>query len=215
MSVTALSVTVRCADPLRTVAGLAGIGGHAPRCAREAAVADPGGPTRSAAMAHWSGTPVNEFFNDAAPTRAFRTVTARQIRKTQDKRDTAAMDLVIFLPLLIVMGAFMFFASRRQKKAMQATIDLHNSLRVGDLIHTTSGLRATITGIGDDYVDLEIAPGVVTTWMKLAVRDRVTDDVEDEDAADEDSVDDTVESYSEPISKATEITESPNTKTDS
>ena len=52
------------------------------------------------------------------------------------------MDLVIFLPLVIIMGAFMYFASRRQKKAMQATIDLHNSLEVGDQVNTTSGLRA-------------------------------------------------------------------------
>src|SRR5690349_25178106 len=88
------------------------------------------------------------------------------------------MDLVIFLPLLIVMGAFMFFASRRQRKAMQATIDLHNSLQIGDRVHTTSGLQATITGITDDNVDLEIAPGVVTTWMKLAVRDRIEEDTD-------------------------------------
>ncbi|GFG69198.1 preprotein translocase subunit YajC [Mycolicibacter senuensis] len=81
--------------------------------------------------------------------------------------------MVAFLPLLIVMGAFMFFASRRQKRAMQATIDLHESLRVGDRVHTTSGLAATITGITDDDVDLEIAPGVVTTWMKLAIRDKI------------------------------------------
>ena len=83
------------------------------------------------------------------------------------------MELVSFLPLIIIMGAFMFFASRRQRKAMQATIDLHESLRVGDRVHTTSGLQATITGIADDTVDLEIAPGVVTRWMKLAVRDRI------------------------------------------
>ncbi|MGV9796861.1 preprotein translocase subunit YajC [Mycobacterium sp. NPDC003449] len=113
------------------------------------------------------------------------------------------MDLVIFLPLLIIMGAFMFFASRRQKKAMQATIDLHNSLQVGDRIHTTSGLQGTITGIADDTIDLEIAPGVVTTWMKLAVRDRIeaeTDDIHVED--DEDEVDNEAET------KATELTES-------
>ncbi|MCK0175369.1 MULTISPECIES: preprotein translocase subunit YajC [Mycobacteriaceae] len=93
------------------------------------------------------------------------------------------MDLVVFLPLLIIMGAFMFFASRRQRKAMQATIDLHNSLQIGDSIHTTSGLRGTITGITDDYVDLEIAPGVVTTWMKLAVRDKIepADEFEDDE----------------------------------
>ncbi|MFN8070870.1 MAG: preprotein translocase subunit YajC [Mycobacterium sp.] len=83
------------------------------------------------------------------------------------------MELVSFLPLIVIMGAFMFFASRRQRKAMQATIDLHESLRVGDRVHTTSGLQATITGITDDTVDLEIAPGVVTRWMKLAIRDRI------------------------------------------
>ncbi len=112
------------------------------------------------------------------------------------------MDLVIFLPLLIVMGAFIYFSSRRQKKAMQATMDLHNSLEVGDLIHTTSGLQATITDIGDEYVDLEIAPGVITTWMKLAVRDRVVEDDDDGDSE-------------EPQLTATEITETPHTKTDS
>lgn len=109
------------------------------------------------------------------------------------------MDLVVFLPLLIVLGAFMFFASRRQKKAMQATIDLHESLQIDDRVHTTSGLVGTIKGITDDEVELEIAPGVVTTWMKLAVRDRITDDEFEDD---------------EPESTATELTESPNTKTD-
>jgi preprotein translocase subunit YajC len=128
-------------------------------------------------------------------------VTAKLTRKT-----IAAMDLVVFLPLLIILGAFMFFASRRQKKAMQATIDLHNSLTIGDRVHTTSGLLGTITGISDDNVDLEIAPGVVTTWMKLAVRDRITEDFDDD--ADLDDVEDSE-------SSATEITESPNTKTDS
>ena len=83
------------------------------------------------------------------------------------------MELMSFLPLLIIMGAFMFFASRRQRKAMQATIDLQDSLRVGDRVHTTSGLQGSIAGITDDHVDLEIAPGVVTRWMKLAIRDRV------------------------------------------
>jgi preprotein translocase subunit YajC len=117
------------------------------------------------------------------------------------------MDLVIFLPLLIILGAFMFFASRRQKKAMQATIDLHSSLTIGDRVHTTSGLQATIAGITDDTVDLEIAPGVITTWMKLAVRDRIVDDFDEDDT----DVDDDVNT---PESTATELTESPNHKTD-
>ena len=87
--------------------------------------------------------------------------------------------LASFLPLIIIMGAFMFFASRRQRKAMQATIDLHESLSVGDRVNTTSGMEGTITAITDDHVDLEIAPGVVTRWMKLAVRDRVEPEAPD------------------------------------
>ncbi|MCW2653161.1 MAG: preprotein translocase subunit YajC [Mycobacterium sp.] len=97
------------------------------------------------------------------------------------------MDVFVFLPLLIVLGAFMYFASRRQKRAMKATIDLQESLQVGDRVHTTSGMEATIAGIGDDTVDLEIAPAVITTWMKLAVRDRIEPDTDDDD---EDAVDD-------------------------
>lgn len=117
------------------------------------------------------------------------------------------MDLVIFLPLILIMGAFMFFASRRQKKAMQATIDLHESLTIGDRVHTTSGLQGTIAGITDDHVDLEIAPGVVTTWMKLAVRDRI------EDADDDEYEDDETDSYEEE-SSAVELTDRPTPKTD-
>jgi preprotein translocase subunit YajC len=90
--------------------------------------------------------------------------------------------MVVFLPLLIVLGAFMYFGSRRQKRAMQATIDLHESLRAGDRVHTTSGLQGTVRHITDDTVDLEIAPGVVTTWMKLAVRDRIEPEILDPEA---------------------------------
>jgi preprotein translocase subunit YajC len=88
------------------------------------------------------------------------------------------MDLLSLLPLILIMGAFMFFGSRRQRKAMQATIDLHDSLRAGDRVNTTSGLQGTIAAISDDYVDLEIAPGVVTRWMKMAIRDRVEPEVD-------------------------------------
>jgi preprotein translocase subunit YajC len=95
--------------------------------------------------------------------------------------------LVLFLPFVLIMGGFMYFASRRHRRATQATIDLHESLRPGDRVHTSSGLEATIVAIADDTVDLEIAPGVVTTWMKLAVRDRILPDDEVELDEDEDA----------------------------
>ena len=93
--------------------------------------------------------------------------------------------LVLFLPFVLIMGAFMYLQSRRQRRAMQATIDLHESLRPGDRVHTTSGLQATVAAITDDTVDLEIAPGVVTTWIKLAIRDKIVPDDDDDGAADD------------------------------
>lgn len=96
--------------------------------------------------------------------------------------------MVMFLPAIIVLGAWVLFASRRQKRAMQATIDLHESLSVGDRVHTSSGLQGTITDITDDTVDLEIADGVVTTWMKLAVRDRIEPEILDAEATELDDL---------------------------
>ncbi len=98
--------------------------------------------------------------------------------------------LIMFLPFVLILGGFMYVSSRRQKRAMQATIDLHESLRPGDRVHTTSGLEATVAAIADDTVDLEVAPGVVTTWMKLAIRDRILPD----DDLDEDEYEDLEES---------------------
>jgi preprotein translocase subunit YajC len=90
--------------------------------------------------------------------------------------------LILFAPFVIIMIGVMYFASRRQRRAVQATIDLQESLRPGDRVHTTSGLEGTIVAITEDTVDLEIASGVVTTWMKLAVRDKILpDDPSDQD----------------------------------
>jgi preprotein translocase subunit YajC len=98
------------------------------------------------------------------------------------------MDLPIFVPLLVIMGAFMFFASRRQKKAMQATINLHDSLEVGDEIMTTAGLFGTITDVADSKVEVELAPGVVVTMLKLAIKEKTV--VHDEDLDDDEYEDD-------------------------
>src|SRR4051812_37705298 len=91
--------------------------------------------------------------------------------------------LLLLLAFLVITLGFVYMGSRRQRRALQATIDLHESLQPGDRVHTTSGLEANIVAITDDTVDLEIAPGVVTTWMKLAIRDKILpdDDVEFDD----------------------------------
>ena len=115
---------------------------------------------------------------------------------------------VLFLPFVLIMAGFVYFGSRRQRRAMRATIDLHESLRPGDRVHTTSGLEATIVAIADDTVDLEIAPGVVTTWMKLAIRDRILPDDLDEDEEDRDAQDAEDAADAEDLEESGEMEES-------
>jgi preprotein translocase subunit YajC len=95
------------------------------------------------------------------------------------------MELLPMLLLFGLLGAMMYFMSRRQRRAAQQQQELQSSLAVGDRVMTTSGLYGTIVSADDTTIDLEIAPGVETTWLRAAVREKVSDDVEDEFDGDE------------------------------
>lgn len=101
------------------------------------------------------------------------------------------------LPLILLFGALglmMYFMSRRQRRAAQQQQDLQSSLSVGDRVMTTSGLYGTIVDTSDPAtIDLEISPGVETTWLRAAVREKVGPDVDIEDEVDEDLVEDEVD----------------------
>ncbi|MBF6348650.1 MULTISPECIES: preprotein translocase subunit YajC [Nocardia] len=85
------------------------------------------------------------------------------------------MDL-LFPLLLAAMLAMMFFGMRRQKKEADKVTQMQDSLKVGDRVTTTSGLLGTVVEVDDDTVDLEIAEDVVTTWLRLAIREVRTED---------------------------------------
>ncbi|MFF0813948.1 preprotein translocase subunit YajC [Rhodococcus sp. NPDC003318] len=92
---------------------------------------------------------------------------------------------LLFPLLILALLVPMFLGIRRQKKEMAKTTEVQDSLQVGDRVMTTAGLHATVAGLGESTVDLEIAPGVVTTWSRLVIRERVADDTDlDEDDTD-------------------------------
>jgi preprotein translocase subunit YajC len=101
------------------------------------------------------------------------------------------MDLLPMLLLFGLLGLMMFFMSRRQRRAVQQQQELQASLTVGDKVMTTSGMHGTIVATTDDTIDLEIAPGVETTWVRAAIRDKLpdpdefVDEVEDDDEVEE------------------------------
>jgi preprotein translocase subunit YajC len=89
------------------------------------------------------------------------------------------------LPLLFITVLFallLILNSRRQKRAIAEAQRLQSSLTEGDRVMTTSGLHGTVVGSSDETkIDLEIAPGVRTTWLRAAIREKITE--EDEPAA--------------------------------
>jgi preprotein translocase subunit YajC len=101
-----------------------------------------------------------------------------------EKRDT--MDMSLLFPILILLLFIpIFLSGRKQKRQLAQTQAMQSALTEGDVVTTTSGLRGTVVDASyEDTIDLEIADGVVTTWLRAAVRDKVVQD-EHADHADE------------------------------
>jgi preprotein translocase subunit YajC len=101
-----------------------------------------------------------------------------------------------FLPiLLLAFLAMMFLTSRKQRRQAQETQLMQSNLSEGDVVTTTSGLRGTVVDASyEETIDLEIAPGVVTTWLRGAVRDTVlADEPSDDESPASEAADETAE----------------------
>jgi preprotein translocase subunit YajC len=85
---------------------------------------------------------------------------------------------LLFIPILL--------SGRKQRRQMQDMQKMQAALEAGDVVLTTSGLRGTIVDASyEDTLDIEIADGVVTTWVRGAVREKVNPAVTDEASAEE------------------------------
>ncbi|MGH3753284.1 MAG: preprotein translocase subunit YajC [Pseudonocardiaceae bacterium] len=87
----------------------------------------------------------------------------------------------LLLPLLFiaVLALPLILGSRRQKRALAEAQLLQSSLAEGDRVMTTSGLHGTVVdSSGETTIDLEIAPAVRTTWLRAAIREKITEDDE-------------------------------------
>ncbi|MBY8850024.1 MULTISPECIES: preprotein translocase subunit YajC [Saccharothrix] len=98
------------------------------------------------------------------------------------------MDLssLMFPLLLVLLAVPLFLSARKQKRAVAEQQALLTSLEPGDRVMTTSGLFATVADASDDStIDLEIADGVVTTWLRQAIREKVVADTESDAVVDD------------------------------
>ena len=88
----------------------------------------------------------------------------------------SGLSSLIFLGLLIAI--FYFMLIRPQKKRMESHRKLVESVGPGDEIITMTGLYGTIRTIGDEDVEIEIAPGTTVRFLKSAIGRRVSEDLD-------------------------------------
>ncbi|TLW94351.1 preprotein translocase subunit YajC [Saccharomonospora piscinae] len=104
--------------------------------------------------------------------------------------------LILPLLLMLVVALPLILSTRKQKRLMAEQQEMQNALSEGDRVMTTSGLYATVADASDDTtIDLEIAEGVVTTWLRQGVRERIvpTTEADEADEADADEAGDIAE----------------------
>ena len=79
------------------------------------------------------------------------------------------MELFPFI-LLALLAVLLFVLPARQRRTMQARAQaLQESLTVGTPVMTTSGLHGTVARLDETTADLEVAPGVVVTFVRAAI----------------------------------------------
>jgi preprotein translocase subunit YajC len=62
--------------------------------------------------------------------------------------------MVLFLPVLLLIG-YMFYSQTRRQKKWQSMLD---QLKTGDRVTTSGGLRGVIVALKDDAIHLRVPP---------------------------------------------------------
>jgi preprotein translocase subunit YajC len=74
-----------------------------------------------------------------------------------------------FIPIVLIILVFWLLAIRPARKRQQEAQRVQNSLAIGERVMLTSGIFGRISGLDDETLDLEVAPGVVITTLRPAV----------------------------------------------
>lgn len=86
----------------------------------------------------------------------------------------------IIIWILVFFGIFYFLAIRPQRRQKQQHSQMVQMLKRGDEVVTIGGMFGTVTKIGDDWVELEVAKRTRVRYLKRAISS-ITNIVEDDD----------------------------------
>jgi preprotein translocase subunit YajC len=82
--------------------------------------------------------------------------------------------LSLLLMMGLIFGAMYFLMIRPQQRRRREAESMQSGLGVGDEVVTIGGLYGTVTGMDDEAVHLEIAPGVEARYARGAISRIVT-----------------------------------------
>ncbi|MER7444412.1 preprotein translocase subunit YajC [Micromonospora avicenniae] len=82
--------------------------------------------------------------------------------------------LTPILMIVLLFGVMYFMMIRPQQKRRREAADMQSALGPGDEVVTIGGLYGTVTGVDDETVLLEVAPGVQTRYARPAIARVVT-----------------------------------------
>ncbi|MER7417492.1 preprotein translocase subunit YajC [Micromonospora peucetia] len=77
--------------------------------------------------------------------------------------------LTPILMIALLFGVMYFMMIRPQQKRRREAESMQSALAPGDEVVTIGGLYGTVTGVDDDTVLLEVAPGVQTRYARPAI----------------------------------------------
>lgn len=103
--------------------------------------------------------------------------------------------MAIIVWILVFFAIFYFLAIRPQRKQRQRHDDMVSMLKKGDEVVTIGGMFGTVSAIGDEWVELEVAKRTRVRYLKRAISSITSvdeyDEEEDEyiEAADDEAVD--------------------------
>ncbi len=103
---------------------------------------------------------MNFFINDALADAAAPAAAAAQ------QAPGGLMGLIFPLGLIVILYFFMIRPQVKRQKEHKALVE---GLKKGDEVQTMGGLMGRITEVGENFVKVEVADGVVVTVRRAAV----------------------------------------------
>ncbi|WP_264084197.1 preprotein translocase subunit YajC [Plantactinospora soyae] len=73
------------------------------------------------------------------------------------------------LMIVLLFGVMYFMMIRPQQRKRREAEQMQRSIGAGDEVVTIGGLYGTVTGVDDETVMLEVAPGVQTRYARPAI----------------------------------------------